>query len=181
MKKQIKKWELLSEEELSPSKWFPLFRHQVKLPNGHIMDDYYISKLGDVSMVIPVTEEGDFIFVRQYKHGIREITLEFPAGLVEPGSTPLCTAYSELLQETGIKANNIVLLGELRTMPSKNFAKLYGFVAKNAKITEPQRLDISEEIEVISLSPSQVEEKIMSGEINCSDTVALYTLYKLKS
>lgn len=177
----IKKWELLSEENISPSEWFPLFRHTVKLPNGHILGDYYISKLGDVSMIIPITEEGEFVFVRQYKHGIQEITLEFPAGIIEKGQTPLCAAYSELEQETGIKANNIVLLGELRTLPSKNFSRFYGFIAKNAMITTKQQLDISEEIEVMLLTAKQVEEKIISGEINCSDTIALYTLYKLKS
>ncbi|MCW3072667.1 MAG: hydrolase [Bacteroidetes bacterium] len=178
---EIKKWELLSEEEISPSKWFPLFRHTVKLPGGHIMDDYFISKLGDVSMVVPVTENDEFIFVRQYKHGIREITLEFPAGIVEEGQTPLCAAYAELEQETGAAADNIVLLGELKTLPSKNFSTLYGYVAKRAKIIKPQKPDVSEEIEVVMLTAKEVEEKIISGEINCSDTIALYTLYKLKS
>jgi 8-oxo-dGTP pyrophosphatase MutT (NUDIX family) len=178
---KISKWKVLKEEDISPSKWYPLFRHEVQLPSGHIMDDYYISKLGDVAMIIPVTSEGEFFFVRQYKHGIQEITLEFPAGLVESGQTPLSTAYAELEQETGIRAKNIILLGELRTLPSKNFSKLFGFVAKNAVVTKAQDLDISEEIEVVTLSAKSVEEKIISGEINCSDTVALYFLYKLKS
>ncbi|HEX8514657.1 MAG TPA: NUDIX hydrolase [Bacteroidia bacterium] len=176
----IKKWELLKEEDLSPSRWYPLFRHEVRLPNGHVMDDYYISKLGDVAMIIPVTKRGDLILVRQYKHGIREITLEFPAGIIEPGQTPLDAAYAELEQETGVQAKNIVLLGELRSLPSKNFSRLFGFIAFNAMITTDQQLDVSEEIEVVTLSLRDTEEKIMSGEINCSDTVALYTLYKLK-
>jgi 8-oxo-dGTP pyrophosphatase MutT (NUDIX family) len=153
----------------------------VKLPAGQIMDDYFISKLGDVSMVIPVTEENEFVMVRQYKHGIQEITLEFPAGVVEEGEDPLSTAYAELEQETGIVADNMVLLGELRTLPTKNLSRFYGFISRNVKITKDQDLDISEEIEIVKLSMKEVEEKIISGEINCSDTVALYALYRLKS
>jgi ADP-ribose pyrophosphatase len=178
---EIKKWDLLSEEDVSPSRWFPLFRHKVKLSNGHIMDDYYISKLGDVAMVVPVTTENKLIFVRQYKHGIREITLEFPAGIIEKGQSPDEAALAELAQETGIVCDTVNLLGELKPLPSKNFSTLYGFVAKNVKITAKQQLDISEEIEVLKLSEKEVEEKIICGEINCSDTIALYLLYKLKS
>jgi hypothetical protein len=50
----------------------------------------------------------------------------------------------------------------------------------NARVTKEQDLDISEEIQVVKLSPEEVDEKIISGEINCSDTIALYFLYKLK-
>jgi ADP-ribose pyrophosphatase len=178
---KIKKWDLLSEEDVSPSPWFPLFRHKVKLANGHILDDYYISKLGDVAMIVPVTDKNGFIFVRQYKHGIREITLEFPAGIIEKGQSPEVAALAELEQETGAVSDAVVLLGKLKTLPSKNFSTLYGFVAKKVKITKMQQLDISEEIETVELSENEVEEKIMLGEINCSDTIDLYLLYKLRS
>ncbi len=178
---EIKKWEILSEEDISPSEWFPLFRHKVKLANGHVMDDYFISRLGDVAMIIPITIEKEFILVKQYKHGIREITLEFPAGVIEKGQTPLSAAQAELLQETGIIAGEMILLGELRQLPSKNFAKLFGYLVTNVKITEPQDLDDSEEIEIVRLTSEQIESKIISGEINCADTVALYCIYKLKT
>jgi 8-oxo-dGTP pyrophosphatase MutT (NUDIX family) len=178
---ELKKWEIISEEDISPDKWFPLFKHKVRLPNGNIIDDYFISKLGDVAMIIPVTPEQELIFVKQYKHGIREITLEFPAGIVEEGQTPLQAAYSELEQETGIVATNMTLIGELKTLPSKNFANLYGFLAIDVTITKPQNLDVSEEIQVIKLTKEQVDEKILNGEINCSDTIALYALFRLRS
>lgn len=177
---ELKKWKILSEENISPSKWFPLYKHTVQLSSGKIMDDYYIAALGDVAMIVPVTPEGKLIFVRQYKHGAREITLEFPAGVLEPNQTALEAAYAELEQETGITANNMTLLGKLNTLPSKNFSTLYGFVAKDVEITKEQDLDESEEIEIVSLSKEDVAEKILSGEINCSDTIALFALYQLQ-
>jgi ADP-ribose pyrophosphatase len=178
---KLKKWNVLSETDISPDKWFPLFRHKVQLPNGKIMDDYFISKLGDVAMIIPITKNEKIIFVKQYKHGIQEITLEFPAGIIEPGQTPEEAAFAELEQETGVIAKNMTALGELRTLPSKNFAKLFGFLTLDAEITTEQKPDVSEEIEVIELTKEEVNEKIISGEINCSDTIALYHLFLLKS
>ena len=38
---KIKKWRLLKEEDVSPSRWFPLYKHTVKLSSGKIIDDYY--------------------------------------------------------------------------------------------------------------------------------------------
>jgi 8-oxo-dGTP pyrophosphatase MutT (NUDIX family) len=176
---KIKKWELLNEENISPSQWFPLFKHTVKLPNGKVIDDFYVSKLSDVAMILPITEEGELVFVKQYKHGIREITIEFPAGIIEPSQTPEQAAFAELEQETGIIADKLTLLGELRTQPSKDGSKLFGFLAQNCKITKEQKLDDTEEIEVVTLSLEAVNEMILKGEINCSDTIALYTIYKL--
>jgi len=78
----IKKWELISEVDVSPSKWFPLFKDTVKLPDGKIVDDYYVSKLGDVAMILAITKTKELLFVRQYKHGVQEIILELPAGRI---------------------------------------------------------------------------------------------------
>ena len=89
-------------------------------------------------------------------------------------------AHAELEQETGIVANNMSLLGKLHTLPTKNFSTVYGYVATEVTITKEQKLDASEEIEVITLTLEEIKEKIVNGEINCSDTVALFTLYLLK-
>lgn len=177
---ELKKWELLSEENISPSKWFPLFKQHVKLASGKIIDDYYLAKLGDVAMVIPITPSGNFIFVRQYKHGAGALTLEFPAGVIEPNQKPEEAAETELKQETGIVSKNILPLAQLKALPTKNAATLYGYYTTNAVITANQDLDETEEIEVVEISEKEVEEKIMNGEINCSDTIALYMIYKLK-
>jgi 8-oxo-dGTP pyrophosphatase MutT (NUDIX family) len=176
----IQKWRIISEEDVSPSKWFPLSRHVVELPNGKRLNDYFLARLGNVAMIVPVTEKGEFILVKQYKHGIGEITLEFPAGLIENGQEPIDAAHAELEQETGIVTDKMIFLGELWTLPSKSSSRLYGFFATDVKITKPQQLDISEEIEVVTIAANEMNEKIISGEINCSDTLALFTLYKAK-
>lgn len=179
MASKLKKWQLLEEKDVSPSKWFPLYVHKVKLPNGKIVDDYFVSKLGDVSMVVAITKDKEIVFVKQYKHGVREIILELPAGRVGK-LTPQEAAGEELREEVGIRAEELVSLGELFVAPSKDSTKTFGFFVEDAEITEKQKLDETEEIEIVLIPAKKVNKMIVSGEIKAADTVALLYLVQLK-
>lgn len=175
----IKKWEIIKEEDISPSKWFPLWRHIVKLPNGKIVDDYYVSKFGEVSMVLAFTKNKEVVFVRQYKHGVREITIELPAGMRKE-KTPIEAAHCELKEEAGILAKDLIFFGKLFLAPSKDGTITNLFMTANAEITQGQELDENEEIEVLLVPIDEIDVKISSGEIMSADTIAALTLAKLK-
>ncbi len=175
---KIKKWTILEVKDISPSPWFPLYLHKVKLPNGKVIDDYYVSKLGDVVMIFAVTIDRKVIFERQYKHGVGKITLELPAGRIEDRE-PEQAAKDELKEETGIIATKLVSLGKIYSLPTKDSASLYGFFLKDAEITTKQELDITENIEIVKIPINQIDEKIKTGEINTSDTLALLMLIRV--
>jgi len=175
----LKKWKVLEEKDISPSKWFPLFVHKAKLPNGKIVPDYYFSRLGDVAMVLAITKDREIVFVRQYKHGVQDIVLELPAGRIEK-ETPKQTAMHELGEETGFVADELILLGELYTNPSKDSSSTHAFLVNNVSIQTKQRFDETEEIEVVNIPVDQVENKIKSGEIKSADTIATLTLARVK-
>jgi ADP-ribose pyrophosphatase len=177
---KIIKWELLESIDVSPSKWFPLFKHTVKIGNGKIVDDYFVSKLGNVAMVIPFTRAGEIILVRQYKHGIGEITIEFPAGIIEPDQTPIAAAEAELSQETGLIAGCIEYIGEVVSSPTKNSTRVFGFVAAECTFSVDQDFDDTEEIEIIHSNPSEIDQWIHEGKISGSDCIAIWTKYKMK-
>src|SRR5688572_23001416 len=99
-----KKWRVINQQDVSPSKWFPVTKEEVELPNGNVID-YYKSKLANVSMIVPITKNKEVIFVKQYKHGIEEVCIEFPAGRIENGKTAPAAAIAELSEETGIVAS----------------------------------------------------------------------------
>ena len=84
MKKMLK-WEILEEVDISPSPHFPLYKHKVKLPNGRLVNDYYLSKMGDVVMILAITKKKEIVFVRQYKHGAGDVIIELPAGRIKQG------------------------------------------------------------------------------------------------
>ncbi len=175
----IKKWELISEVDVSPSKWFPLFKDTVKLPDGKIVDDYYVSKLGDVAMILAITKDKKLLFVRQYKHGVREIILELPAGRVGK-KTPDQAAIDELEEETGALVEKMENLGEVFIAPSKESARTHIYIALDVEINSSQKLDETENIEVVLIPLDQVESKIKNGEIKASDTLSSLYLAKLR-
>lgn len=78
-----KKWKKISSEMALDEKWFRVRKDVVELPNGTVLNDYFLWLSGDVSSVVPVTQNNEFIFVKQYKYGSDEEMIEFPAGFVE--------------------------------------------------------------------------------------------------
>lgn len=179
--RKINKWKLLKEEDISPSPWFPLFKHKVMLPSGQIVKDYYISKLGDVVMIVPFTKENKIVFVRQYKHGAGDVILELPAGRIKKGNSPSKEAHLELEEETGYVTHKLVSLGNVFFEPSKDTLKVYGFIAENVQPESKQNLELTEDIEVVLIPANKVDEKIKNGEIKASDTIAYIKLAQLKA
>jgi len=169
----------LSETDVSPSKWFPLYRQTVQIHNGKVLDDFFISKLGDAAMVIPKMRDGRFALVRQYKHGASEITIEFPAGRIDQNETPEDAAKREVKEETGIQCGAVTSLGKLFPLPSKDTAKLFGFLSLNCEVLHEVNFDQSEDIETLFRTESEINDMIKHGEINCSDTVGLWMKYRL--
>lgn len=178
---KILKWKVLNQQDASPSKWFPIVRQEVALPSGKRIE-YFKAQLDDVAMMIPITKNKEIIFVRQYKHGVEEISLELPAGRIEDEDTPTETAVAELLEETGIEIEeeDLIKLTEVWPDPSKSTVRVTGFLVKNVEITQEQELEVTEEIEVIKIPVSELDRYILSGEIRASDTLALLSFAKLK-
>lgn len=168
-------WQVLEEKDVSPSRWFPVLQHKVKLPNGMIIDDYFFSPIGNVVMVLPLTSDGKFILVKQYKHGLQDIFIELPGGMQQNGKSIEASAIAELEEETGIRVHEdrLISLGKVANNPTKTNQITYGFLVKNAEFNAAQRLDSTEQIELISVTPREALELIKKGTIRTSDTVAI--------
>lgn len=167
-------WKVLSTENVSPSKWFPLKKDLVILPNGNEVE-YFRSTLADVAMVLPITKDNQLIFVKQYKHGIGEVTLEFPAGRIEPSQRTKEASVRELREETGIVVaeDQLVALTELWTEPSKSSVRVHCFLTKDVEITTEQSLEETEQIQLVKVPLSELDTLIKRGQIHASDTLGL--------
>ena len=89
------------------------------------------------------------VLIRQYRHGIREITLEIPGGMVEAGDSPEEAARRELREETGYAESQMILLGSVHPNPAFLNNKCYTYVAQEVSLTGKQEQDAKEDIEVI--------------------------------
>jgi 8-oxo-dGTP pyrophosphatase MutT (NUDIX family) len=179
----MEKWTVLKEEDVSPSKWLPAVRHTVQLPNNKIVDDFFYCILGEVVIVIPFTADGNIVLVKQYKHGIGEVVIEFPAGAIQKNKTVAQTAIAELEEEAGIKMDEsaLISLGQMAGNPTKTYQVTHGFLVKNATFNAKQNFDENEEIELMICTPKEVIEMVKNGKIWVADHVSIimkaYLLY----
>lgn len=180
---QPKKWKLLSKKDVSPSKWFPIEQRVYELPNGKIVDDFTVTTLADVAMVVPITRGRTVILVNQYKPGVDEVIMQFPAGRIEENHNNFDeTAQHELEEETGIKVElaQLTQFAKLSGFSTKATELVYAYLAQECQFNSKQDFDPTEDIEVVSLSFSQMDEMVESGKIWCAQTIACWELAKKK-
>jgi len=84
MKDQDLMWEEVKTEHVIRDKWIDLRKSSFRFPNGRIFEPYYTYTKRDYAVIVATDESGKVICVRQFRQGIRQITLEFPAGGIEP-------------------------------------------------------------------------------------------------
>lgn len=173
MNDKIQPWKTRSSKMAFDHKWFKVRQDEVELPNGTVLDDYFVWVHAGVSLVVPVTEDGNFILVRQYKHGAGKVVIEFPAGYVDAGESTEQAAVRELMEETGYASEEFLLLTDTTNNPTKEDGRnLHLFLAKNVVKKHDTKFDDNEEIETLICTPSEVLEKISSGEIWVTGSVA---------
>ncbi len=111
----VLRFERLSEKSLSSRSVFrgrllDVRRDEVELPDGNITVREYIRHPG-AAVMVPLLENGDLVFLRQYRYAVGEVMVELPAGKLDPGEDPLDTARRELAEETGYTCGSLHRLG----------------------------------------------------------------------
>ncbi len=180
---QPKKWKLLSKKDVSPSAWFPIENRVYELPNGKIVDDFTVTTLADVAMIVPITVDRRVVLVKQYKPGVDEVVLQFAAGRIEPSHRDMDeTAQHELEEETGIKVepSQLTQFARFSGFSTKATELVFAYLAVDCKFNSQQNFDPNEDIEVVQLSFEEVDRMIELNEIWCSQTVACWELAKKK-
>jgi ADP-ribose pyrophosphatase len=179
----MKKWKTLSSKLALDNKWFKVQKDVVELPNGKVLDDFYIWNEPDVAQIVAVTKSKKIVLVRQYKHGTHEILIECPAGYVDENEDFESAAKRELLEETGYRAGRVELLGKFVHNPTKSSGRVAAYLAQGVQKSEAQKLDDNEEIEVMEVGFKEVVEMINKGEIWTSGTISsiFLALNKMKN
>ena len=161
----MEKWKTLSSEYLFRRPWLTARRDVVELPNGQIHNEYYVLEYPTWVNIIAITEEGKYVMVRQYRHGLGDIFTELCAGVVEDGENPLDGARRELEEGTGYTGGRWSLQCVLCPNPSSNNNFNYCFLAEGVRKTSGQHLDRTEDIEVILLDREEVWQLLVGDEI----------------
>jgi ADP-ribose pyrophosphatase len=169
----LKKWKTLKSKMVLNHRWCKVRQDEIELPNGEIIDDYFVSIKPDVALILPITSSREIIFVRQYRHAVGEFFLELPAGSFDSTKeSAKAAAVRELAEETGYVSQEIRKIATLYDKPSKDTNQIHLFLAENVIQAGEQQLDITEEIEVVLIPVESVLDKIIQGEISVAGTMA---------
>lgn len=175
-----KPWPIIESRRNGIYRVFSLRTDRARSPRTGREHDFFILETPAWINVIPLTHDGRVIMVRQYRHGIGDVTLEIPGGLVEPGDSPAFAASRELREETGYREKELILLGEVHPNPAIQNNRCYSFLATNVECAGCQELDEKEDIEVVSHPLEEIPFLIREGAITHSLVVAAFYYFYME-
>lgn len=169
-----KPWDIVSSARRESLRIFNLRVDRAVSPRTGKAHDFYVLESADWVNVIPITPEREVVLIRQYRHGTREVTLEIPGGIVEPGDSPPEAARRELLEETGYEAGELIELGFVHPNPAFLDNRCYFFLAPGALSTGLPSQDEKEDIHVLLKPLAEIRGLIRAGAITHSLVVAAF-------
>ena len=152
---------------------------QFEPPDGGPPETFYRINAPEWINVIPLTEDDHVLFVRQYRFGTEDFTLEIPGGMCDPGETPREAALRELLEETGHAAGELISLGAVHPNPALQSNRCHSYLARDlTRVGDPQP-DTHESFDQLRVPLARVRGMIASGEVTHSLVIAAFHLLQL--
>ena len=171
-------WEEVSCEHIVNDEWIDFRKSRYRFPDGREFEPYYSYSRRDYVVIVATDEAGNYICVRQYRHGIKRVTTEFCAGGIErcdgkeygsrldkdSAEDALAAAKRELMEETGYESNDwkFLLSVPSNATMADNYANI--FVAKSCRKVSGQSLDETEFLNVHLHTRKEIDEMIADGE-----------------
>ncbi|MBO7582726.1 MAG: NUDIX hydrolase [Treponema sp.] len=136
-------------------------RNTHKEDDRDVQGDYIVLDAPDWVIVIPEIEDKtagqkEFFMVKQWRHGSKCLSVEFPGGVIDKGEAPEEAARRELLEETGCRAGKLVKLGQVNPNPALFSNHVHFFLAQDLECTNTQDLDNDEFVNVIRVPVNQI-------------------------
>ena len=139
--------EIIKENLVFSNKYLSAYNDDVVFPSEVSGTYFRVVPSNTVSVcVLPVAEDGEFYFIKTYRHAMRGWGFEVPKGGVEQGEDIETAALRELEEETGIVAERLVRIGEFAESPAVLDSKLVCYAALGCKIAAKAKPEFSEAI-----------------------------------
>ncbi|MGE7775344.1 NUDIX hydrolase [Chitinophaga sp. NPDC101104] len=176
-------WKLLRSEYLFREPWLTVRRDTCETPSGVLVPEYYVLEYPDWVNAMAVTDDGNVILVRQYRHPVGKVLLEIPGGVMDPeDGSPEIAMRRELLEETGYVFDEMHFLGTTSPNPSTHTNRVFMYLATGGKKIQEQQLDFNEEIDVEIVTIAELEARLAQNaffqSLHC--TCLFYGLMKWK-
>ena len=169
-------FELIESELLLQGRNFKIRRDTLKTPDGHETKLEIIEHGGSV-VLVPLDQEGNVIFVRQYRHAAGCDLLELPAGTRNSDESFEDCAAREIREETGMKAGRLQKVGEFFLAPGYSSEFMAVYLAIELR-HNPLEADEDEFLQVEKFSVAEADRMFERGEVPDSKSLAAWLLVK---
>lgn len=167
-------WRLLKSEEALRTPWLRVDRNAYDVPGHGLLEDYYVVTRDDFVLIVAF-DGRDVILVRQYRPATGRHYLSLPAGYLQAGELPEAAAARELAEETGFRAEDCAVVGQLDPLPG--YIRSRAFVVRCRAVPTGEPTTDSAEIDsTLSVGMPEAVSMIKRGEINEMQAVAALLL-----
>jgi len=154
--------ELISRTETIVSPWVRLVAKEVRFQPGQAAQVYHCVGVADYVAILAVTHGGRIPLVGQYRPAVEAYTWELPSGLIDPGESPQTACRRELLEETGIVAEDVRYLGDYYSDTGRIQNRLHAFLVKGR---DPAASFVKEEgLEIRYVDVAGLQAAVRNGE-----------------
>ena len=135
------------------------------MPNGNIIPAFYVNEYPEWVNALALTKEGKVVMVKQYRHGIRQTSMELPGGVAEEGESMEEAVRREMREETGYEFGKLEYLGKISANPSTTNNLMHMFLATEGEKKAEQELDETEDLEVHLISMEELKRLVRENSI----------------
>ncbi|WP_297507662.1 NUDIX hydrolase [uncultured Caulobacter sp.] len=159
------KWRVTASRVVHRDRWISLRADDCVTDEGAVVAPYYVLEYRDWVEIVALDAANNVLLVKQYRHGLGDISLELPAGNMDPGETdPVEAARRELLEEAGC-AGTLTLIGQSRANAANTANRTHIVLARDvARVAEPLD-DPGERIESLWVPVAEAIALALSGEL----------------
>jgi 8-oxo-dGTP pyrophosphatase MutT (NUDIX family) len=172
----VKPWRRIESRRAHDCRVFDLDEVRFDPPDERPADWFYVLDAPSWINVIPLTDDDQVLFIRQFRFGTEEITLEIPGGMCDGNEPPVEAALRELREETGYDAGDIAELGWVHPNPAIQNNRCYIYLARGLAKAGPPQPDAHESFELVTIPLARIPELIAGGEITHALVITAFHL-----
>ena len=166
MESNVTPWRVIESSMSYEDRWLRVRTDTCQTGQGRVIESYHVIENPEWVNILALTTTGQVVTVREYRHGAGQILRGLPGGVVETwDQSPLAAIQRELLEETGYGGGQFFEIGHSYPNASNQNNILWSFLAINVVQSQNQRLDETENIEIVLQDFGDFSRQAWNGEI----------------